>query len=113
MLADGKINVQATDDQTVLFAVPYDGVLSISYSRGRDPLWNAPAGPARVARAGRGALGIFRGTRHWLALRTDSAKAPFVALRVGNETQARRALTALQERTGRSAEVVAERNDRR
>jgi hypothetical protein len=108
VLSDGKINVQANDDQHLLHAVPYYQVLSISYSRGRDPLWNTPAGPAPVARVGGGLLGMFRGTRYWIALRTGHANGAFVVLRIGNEAQALRAIAALEERTGRSGEIVVE-----
>jgi tRNA A-37 threonylcarbamoyl transferase component Bud32 len=106
VLADGKIHVQALDNSATLFAVPYDDVLSISYSRGRDPLWNAPGGPEPVARAGAGALGIFRGTRHWLSLRTTNAKNRFLVLRLGNDEQAKRAIKLLEERTGRRSQLA-------
>jgi serine/threonine-protein kinase len=113
-LRDGKINVRANDDdQDLLYTVPYDEVLSISYTRGRDPLWNAPAGPTRVARAGGrvfGALGISL-VRDWVSLRTTKAKGEFVVLRFDDELRARRAITALEDRTGRRAQLVAERRD--
>ncbi len=111
LLADGAINVQASDDLERLYAVPYEGVMSISYSRGRDPLWNAPDGPAVVARPSGLDLGIFRGERHWVSLRTSNAKSEFVVLRLTNDAQARRAITALEERTGRRAALVVERKD--
>ena len=71
-LSDGRITVSATEDPTnAVHSMPYDRVESISYSRGRDPMWNAPGGPEPVARLGGGALGgIFRGTRYWLTLKT-------------------------------------------
>jgi hypothetical protein len=113
-LRDGKISVRADDDdQDLLYTVPYDEVLSISYTRGRDPLWNAPAGPTRVARAGGrvfGALGISL-VRDWVSLRTTKAKGEFVVLRFDDELRARRAITALEDRTGRRAQLVAERRD--
>ena len=108
MLADGKIHVQANDDQNLVRVVPYDRVQSISYSRGRDPFWSAPKGPARVTRAGGDVLGIFRGARNWISLRMRTGKPQFVVFRLGSEEQARRAIAALEERTGRSAAVVVE-----
>lgn len=109
VLADGKITVSATDDaRRTLRSVPYESVTSISYSRGRDPMWNSPDGPARVARAGGGVLGkwgIFV-ERHWISLRTETDDG-FVILRV-NDEQVRKVLTALEERTGRTAQRVAE-----
>jgi serine/threonine protein kinase len=105
LLADGKIHVQTADDATAV-AVSYDDVISIAYSRGRDPMWNAPGGPEQVARAGGGAFGIFRGTRHWLSLRTAGAKSRFLVLRLGNDQQTKHAITLLEERTGRHTQAV-------
>jgi serine/threonine protein kinase len=114
-LADGKITIRANDTRDVLYTVPYGQVFSISYSRGRDPLWAAPAGPTRVVRAGGrvfGSLGILV-VRDWVSLRIRKTDPQFVVLRFDDELQARRAVTALEDRTGRRADVVAERrNDR-
>jgi hypothetical protein len=106
LLADGKIHVQ-NGDNAASVAVPYEDVLSIAYSRGRDPMWNAPAGPQAIAKAGGGAFGIFHGTRHWVSIRTTNGKGRFLVLRLGNETQAKRAITLIEERTGRRAQAVA------
>jgi hypothetical protein len=111
VLADGKINVRAIDDRKLLHTTPYDAVLSISYSRGRNPLWNAPAGPTQVVRASRGPLGIFRGARHWLALRLKGGR--FVVLRVESEPQAWSAIATLEQRTKRKALLVEEPRDDR
>ena len=100
---------RTTDSHSVLYNVRYDEVLSISYSHGRDPLWNAPAGPRRVARAGGGFLGIF--VEHdWISLHTTNARAEFVVLRLEDDRQTRRATAALAERTGRRAEPVKPRD---
>jgi serine/threonine-protein kinase len=103
VLADGSITVTATDDTArALHTVPYNNVESISYSRGRDPMWNSPDGPARVARSRGGVLGkwgIFV-DRHWISLKTESDSG-FVILRVGDE-QVAQVLGALEERTGRT-----------
>jgi hypothetical protein len=106
LLADGKVTVTA-GNKDILHSVPYSGVMSVSYSRGRDPLWNSPEGPAAVARMGGGRLGFIRGERHWIALRT---KDNFVVLRL-QDAQIRQVLGALQERTGRAPERVAERKN--
>jgi serine/threonine protein kinase len=112
-LSDGRITVSATDDpNNAVHSMPYDHVESISYSRGRDPMWNSPSGPASVARLGAGALGgIFRGTRYWLTLKTTEQGDPFIVLRFGNEVLLKRAMYALQERTGHPPELVAPRKD--
>jgi hypothetical protein len=100
-----RISVKADDTHKLLHEVPYDQVVSISYSHGSDPLWTAPTGPKRVVHPTGGmlrALGIFI-ARDWVSLRTTNVTAEFVVLRFDNEAQARRALVALEQRTGRTA----------
>ena len=106
VLSDGKVNVVANDKPRVLHSVPYESVMSISYSRSRDPLWRSPAGPVALAHVGGGALGIFL-ERHWVALRTDTDDR-FIVLRFTDEIVGK-ALTALEERTGRTRQFVVER----
>jgi predicted Ser/Thr protein kinase len=110
VLADGMINVQVRDD-TILYSVPYERVVSISYSEGRDPLWNGPKGPARVARADGGVFGVFRVTRYWVSVRTTDERARFVALLFPSAERARNAMTALAQRTGCRAQIVADADD--
>lgn len=112
-LTDGRITVSANDDPAnAVHSMPYDRIESINYSRGRDPMWNSPSGPAPVARLGAGALGgIFRGTRYWLTLRTKEQGDPFIVLRFANEVLLKRAMHALQERTGHQGEIVSPRKD--
>ncbi|HMD33642.1 MAG TPA: serine/threonine-protein kinase [Vicinamibacterales bacterium] len=111
LLADGKIHVQTADEAPIV-PVPYEDVVSIAYSRGRDPMWKAPGGPAQVARAGGGAFGIFRGTRHWVSLRTTSAKNRFLILRLGNDQQTKHAITLLEQRTGRHTQAIGDSDTR-
>jgi len=107
LLADGKIHVQAADDTPAPAAIRFDDVVAIAYSRGRDPMWNAPGGPEAIAKAGGGAFGIFRAPRHWVSVRTTSARSRFLVLRLGNDAQAKHAIALLEERTGRHAQTVA------
>jgi serine/threonine protein kinase len=112
-MADGMITVTADDGQRdQLCSFPYESVMSIWYSRGRDPLWNSPQGPAPVARAGGalGRMGISFG-REWIALRTNT-QHQFVALRF-DDILAKRALLALEERTGRKPQFIEERKEKR
>ena len=109
VLADGMLTVSCTDEaHDVLHSVPYEGVTSIDYSRGRDPMWNSPDGPARVARASSvlGRWGIFV-ERYWISLRTD-IDDEFLVLRVSDE-QVRNVLNAIEERTGRTPQIVGAR----
>jgi hypothetical protein len=111
LLADGKITVTADDGTRTLHSIHYGEVISISYSRGRDPMWNSPERPARLARTGGGNLlekldGLFVDP-HWIALRTEGKK-DFVILRVEDE-QVRRVLAALEERTGQIPDRVPAR----
>jgi hypothetical protein len=108
VFADGRITVTPKDGPNPLHDVPYDSVLSISYSQGRDPLWRSPSGPAPVARAGGGTLGIFRGERHWLSVQ---AKDRILVVRLENEPDVRRVIAALEERTGNKTVRVSERKD--
>ena len=108
LLADGKVTVTA-GNKDILHSVPYSGVMSVSYSGGRDPLWNSPQGPAPVARMGGGAFGFLRSERHWIALRTRDA---FVVLRLP-DAQISQLLGAIQERTGRVPEHVGGHKDGR
>jgi hypothetical protein len=112
-LAEGRITVTTEGSSgTELYSFPYDSVLSITYSRGRDPMWNSPQGPAPVARAGGklGRMGIFVG-REWIALRTNT-RHQFVALRF-DDVLVKRVLLALEERTGRRPQFIDEPRDGR
>jgi serine/threonine-protein kinase len=108
---EGRITVVANDETlSRLYEIPYGRVMSISYSHGRDPLWNSPQGPTPVARGG-GTLGRFGITveRNWIALRT-STEEQFVAMRFDKVLE-QRVLLALEERTGRRPELVEEPKD--
>jgi hypothetical protein len=110
VLAEGTITVTADDDTgDVLHAVANKSVSSISYSQSTHPLWNGPKGPTAVARAPGGALRALGVSieRHWVSLRTTGENR-LVILRV-DESQVRRLLSALEERTGCAPQVVASR----
>ena len=111
VVASDKITVQSAEDRKLLRAVPFDSLVSISYSRARNPLWNSPRGPAEVTRAGRGALGIFGGSRYWLSLRVKSARNQFLVLRLTDEAQTKRVVRELEQRTGRRTDVVVDRSE--
>ena len=100
-----RMTMHAAGSDELLQAVPYAGLLSVSYSRGRDPQWQSPGGPATVLRGEGGALGIFRGERHWLSLRMRDR---FVVVRVDGR-DAGPVIAALEARTGRSVERVGSR----
>ncbi len=105
VLADGKVTVTVNEQQAPLYAVPYRSVMSISYSRGRDPMWNSPTGPEPAARTSGGLmrkLGLGQ-ERHWISLRIGPRR--FIVLRV-KDTQVKTVLSALQKRTGRTAQRV-------
>lgn len=106
-LIDGLINVKANDDNSLLYTLPLDSVLSMTYSDGRDPLWTGPTGPTAVVRGPMG-LGIFRGPRHWVALHTEDPGARFVVLRFANRDRTRSAIAALEQRTGHATAVLTE-----
>jgi len=102
-LADGQVTVTAPD-RSVLSAVPYDALLSVIYSKSKQPLWNGPGGAIPIQKVESGAFGFLKGGRHWVSLRT---KERFVILRL-DENQVAAALAAIEERTGKPAVRVAE-----
>jgi hypothetical protein len=113
ILADGKVTVlPAGASKQALHAVPYASVVSISYSKGRDPLWVSPKGPVPVRRSSGGFwkfLGIAT-EHHWICLETrvdGKGPARFVVLQFSDES-VRPALTALEERTGKDAHVLVD-----
>jgi hypothetical protein len=106
LMGDGKITIIPTSNPaSPLCSFPYGRVLAINVSRGRDPLWNSPQGPAPVARAGGtlSKLGI-QVTREWIALRT-STEEQFVSMRF-DEVLLKRVLLALEERTGHRPQFI-------
>jgi predicted Ser/Thr protein kinase len=108
VIANGKIVVTSELESEYPFhSIPYRSVVSISYSRGRDPLWNSPQGPSPVTRGGGtlGRLGIVV-ARNWISLRTNTQEQ-FIAMRF-NEVLVRRVLLALEERTGRKPQLIAD-----
>jgi serine/threonine-protein kinase len=110
VLTDRELQVVTRDgDSTtrVVHALPYGTVMSIAYSRGRDPVWLSPDGPAIVARTGGRAFGLFRRDRQWLTLQTSTTPR-FVVVRI-SESTARQILAALESRTGRRAQDLSER----
>jgi hypothetical protein len=106
LMGDGKITIIPTNNPaSPLCSFPYGRVLAINVSRGRDPLWNSPQGPAPVARAG-GTLSKFgiQVSRDWVALRT-STEEQFVSMRF-DEVLLKRVLLALEERTGHQPHFI-------
>ena len=103
MLAEGKIFVRDADDQRLLQTVSYGDVTSISYSRGRKPMWNAPEGPSIAAQTASSILG---GDRHWLSVRTKNGSNPFLVLRLAEDADVKNAIAALEARTGRKTVFV-------
>jgi serine/threonine-protein kinase len=109
VFADGKITVTAYDTRRVLYSVPYDSVISITHSRGRDPLWISPTGAAPVVRATGGTMGKFGifVERDWIAVQTDTEDR-FVILR-STGTPVRKILAELEEHTGRTSKFATQR----
>ena len=101
--ADGQVTVTA-QDRTILSALPLDAVLSVIYSKAKQPLWDAPGGATPIQKIDGGAFGFLKGGRHWVSLRT---KERFVVLRV-DENQVPGVLSAIEERTGKTTVRVAE-----
>lgn len=110
VLSNRRLTVTANGETGhPLHSVPYDRVVSISYSRGPDPMWNSPKGPAPVTRARGGALRLLGISvqRHWISVRTNT-ETRFVVLQFEDE-QIKKVLSVLEERTGRAPQVVGKR----
>jgi hypothetical protein len=108
-LSDGVITVTVRFDrtsETVLSTIPFGSLLSVSYSKSKQPLWATSTGARQVLRLDV-ALGFFKGDRHWLSLRTSDA---FVVLRVDGD-DVNSVLAAIEERTGRTVERLGDRKD--
>jgi protein kinase-like protein len=110
VLSNRTLSVTANGEvRHPLHSVPYDRVISISYSRGPDPMWNSPEGPAPVIGSEAGTLRLLGSAvqRHWIAVRTNT-KTRFVVLRF-EDLLIGKVLAALEERTGRAPQVVRKR----
>jgi hypothetical protein len=102
--AAGMLTV-AEKNGTVVRSIPYEQILSVSYSRSRQPMWQSPGGPAPVMRVGGGALGFFRADPHWMSVRTRES---FLVLRV--EPQHTRSVpAAFADRAGVTVDIVREK----
>jgi eukaryotic-like serine/threonine-protein kinase len=104
VLADGRVTVLDTENHDLVRVVPYDRVVSITLSHGRDPVWSSPNGRVPVAHINGGIFRFFRNAPYWLALRIANGRSPFVILRLGSAEDASRASAALEQRTGRTAD---------
>jgi serine/threonine protein kinase len=95
VLSDRKLFVTTDrDNRRPLYSVPYRRILSINYSRSRDPQWTSPAPRSRG-----GALRLLRVAveRHWIAVRTNM-DVGVVVLRFDN-LQIKEVRAALKDRT--------------
>ncbi len=109
VLADGAVSVTVRLDGTsesVLSTTPFGSLKSVSYSKSKQPLWTAPAGPMQVLHLDV-PLGFFKGDRHWLSLRTGDS---FVVLRI-NADDVSGVVAAFEERTGRAVDRLGDRKD--
>jgi serine/threonine-protein kinase len=108
VVAEGTVTLTADDSGDRLRTVAYEDVISIDYSRGPDPMWSSPKGPAVLARPGGTLrkLGVSL-ERHWISLQTTT-EPRFVILRV-DDGEVMRLLSALEERTGRAPQIMGAR----
>jgi serine/threonine protein kinase len=107
LLADGMVTITAGDEMLPLQKVPYDRLIAVTYSRGKDPQRNSPSGPVPIARVKAGKFGFLKGVRHWIALRTSDR---YIVLGV-DEEQVQPVLGALEQRTGHRPERIIDREE--
>ena len=109
VLSNSSLTVSDDATRHRLQMVPFDDVRAITYSHGRDPMWNSSRGPTPIVRtSGRfsRALG-FGAKRHWISLMTRKDRR-FVIFGV-NDSQVADVLSALEERTGQTPQLVESR----
>ena len=113
VLADGRVSVvTGPNAEERLQSVRYSDLLSINYSRGRDPFWASPNGPKLVVQVRGGSMerwGIAV-QREWVSLfvateRPDTGR--FIVMHFDSRS-IRRILSALEERSGRTPQVLGE-----
>jgi hypothetical protein len=113
VLANGRVAVVAGPNAgEPLHSVRYSDVISINYSRGRDPFWASPSGPKLVAQVRGGTLEKWGVSvqRDWVSLFVTTERADtgrFIVMRFESGS-IRRILAALEERSGRTAQVLGE-----
>jgi serine/threonine protein kinase len=107
LIADGTVTVSDKDKNSPLYVVPVDGVVGLTYSASRQPLWNSPGGPAEAMRVEGGAFGFLKGGRNWFGLQT---KDSLLVLRVDDDAVGR-VTVGLQERTGLQLQRLVEPKD--
>jgi serine/threonine-protein kinase len=110
LVGDGRITITEEGAPSAsLHSIAYGDVLSVTYSRTVHPMWKSPKGSVSVQRSDGGKLGRFGifVARHWIVLQTNT-ETEFIVLRV-EEDQARRVLTTIAERTGRTPETIVAR----
>jgi hypothetical protein len=104
-------SLTVSDDATRhrLQMVSFNDVRAITYSHGRDPMWNSSRGPTAIVRtSGRFSRALGFGTkRHWISLMTRTDRR-FVILGV-TDSQVADVLSVLEERTGQTPQLVESR----
>jgi serine/threonine-protein kinase len=114
VLANGRVSVVAGPNAgEPLHSVRYSDLISINYSRGRDPFWASPSGPKLVVQVRAGTMEKWGITvqREWVSLfvateRPDTGR--FIVMHFDSGS-IRRILTALEERSGRTPQILGER----
>lgn len=109
VLANGAIEVRDPEHGKALRVVPYDYVLSISYSHGRDPLRPTPKGPVPIARVSAGIRRLMYGSRHWVTLQTRNTRGSWIVLQFAGNKEQVSAMAALERRTRRKIEALVNR----
>jgi hypothetical protein len=113
VLSDRRLTITAEGaERQPVHSLAFEDVASISYSRGRYPMWSSPKGPAPVTSPQVAALKLTGTTtqRNWVTVRTNS-DARFIVMRF-EDGQIKDVLSALHERTGRTPQVIAKRKGR-
>jgi hypothetical protein len=108
VVADGTVTVTEKEKNgKVLYSIPIEDVVGVTYSNSRQPLWNSPSGPAEAMKVEGGAFGFLKGGRNWFGFQT---KDSLLVIRVDDDAVGR-VTAGLQERTGLTLQRLVEPKD--
>jgi hypothetical protein len=105
-LESGGVVIRDAKDDQIVKALPYQSILSATYSESKRPQWKAAAGVAGVPSAFGGSGSLLGRARHWLTLQS---KDDFLILRLDKDSVAK-VLPAIESRTGVHVQTVVTDN---
>jgi hypothetical protein len=100
--ADGRITALAEKGGSIIKAMPYQAIVSATYSQSKHPRWKQGLGVAVVAGVFSAPIFFMKSTRHWLTLQS---KDDFMVLHL-DKNNVNMILPAIQSRAGIAVQRV-------